>query len=112
MANTSRTGDITELTVCTKLLEKGFEVMRNVSSVGLIDIVVYSPKTKKIYLFDVKTCNPYVREDQSINFATGYLNKEQIKIGVEICFLWENNVFIKKEKEIIDILDYDVLGDT
>ena len=51
--NTNRTGDINEMLVCSKLLEYGFEVMRNVACTGLIDIVVFSNKTKKTYLFVV-----------------------------------------------------------
>jgi hypothetical protein len=106
--NTNRTGDINEMLVCSKLLEYGFEVMRNVACTGLIDIVVFSNKTKKTYLFDIKTCKPYTKEDGSIRYHTGYLTEHQEEVGIKICFFLDNKVYVKENTEIVEIIDYDV----
>ena len=46
-------GAISELTVCAWLLKQGYEVYRNVSFFGKVDIVAY--KDGEYFAFDVKT---------------------------------------------------------
>ena len=41
-----RQGDITEIKAVSLLLDKGYEVYKNVSCVGKIDIIVYRPRQK------------------------------------------------------------------
>lgn len=50
--DTNRLGDLRELLLCAKLLKNGYEVFRNVSSVGGIDIVAI--KDEEIFLIDAK----------------------------------------------------------
>ena len=106
--NTNRIGDITELKVCSKLLDEGYEVLRNVGSSGMIDIVVFSPISKTTHLIDIKTCNPYHKENGEISYCTGYLKDKQIEINIKIAFLLENKVFIKDNDEILEFRDYDL----
>jgi Holliday junction resolvase-like predicted endonuclease len=106
--NTNRIGDITELKVCSKLLEEGYEVLRNVCSSGIIDIVVFSPISKTTYLIDIKTCNPYHKENGEISYCTGSLNERQKEVNIKIAFLLENKVFIKDNDEILEFKEYDL----
>jgi Holliday junction resolvase-like predicted endonuclease len=49
-----------ELVACAWLLGEGYEVFRNVSLRGPIDIVAYAPETATTLLIDVKTyCESY-----------------------------------------------------
>ena len=51
----SRKGDITELEMSVYLWKKGWEVFRNLSSCGPIDLVIFNNKTKQHYFIDAKT---------------------------------------------------------
>ena len=51
----SRKGDITELEMSVYLWKKGWEVFRNLSSCGPIDLVMFNNKTKEHYFIDAKT---------------------------------------------------------
>ena len=53
----SRLGDITEINMCAYFMKKGWEVFRNVSSCGPIDIVIFNKETTKYYFIDAKTSN-------------------------------------------------------
>lgn len=107
--NTNRIGDISELNVCSNLLELGYEVFRNVACTGLIDVIIYSPISKKTHLLDVKTCTPYHKENGEINYTTGQLKEDQINIGVKIIFMLENKAYIKDKDQIIEFKEYDLL---
>jgi hypothetical protein len=65
MNSKAHTGACGELFVSQYFLEKGFEVLRNVSPTGPIDLVVY--KNGKLIAIDVKTTTTaYTRKDGSI----------------------------------------------
>jgi predicted nucleic acid-binding Zn ribbon protein len=51
----SRIGDISELEVTAYYLKEGYEVFRNVSSIGPADIVVWNPEDNTMHLIDIKT---------------------------------------------------------
>jgi len=53
--NPSRKGDISEMEICVKYLKEGWEVFKNVSSVGPCDIIIWNPTTKEMKLIDVKS---------------------------------------------------------
>jgi len=53
--NKKHKGALAELKASSWLLSKGFEVFRNVSPHGPVDIVALNPKTKETILIDVKT---------------------------------------------------------
>ena len=88
-----RKGDISELQVTTYYLEKGYDVFRNVSSTGIIDLVVFCPKTKNFFLCDVKTMTQYKREDDIINIHTNATTEEQRKVGIEVVALYQGKLY-------------------
>lgn len=88
-----RKGDISELQVTTHYLQKGYDVFRNVSSTGIIDLVVFCPKTKEIFLYDVKTMTKYKREDDVINIHTNATTEEQRDIGVKVVALYKGKLY-------------------
>ena len=88
-----RRGDISELQVATHYLENGYEVFRNICSTGLIDLVVVCPKTKQIFLYDVKTMTEYKRLDNVAHIYANPTSEEQRKFGVETVALYENKIY-------------------
>lgn len=50
-------GTNAELKVSSWLLEQGYEVFRNVSPFGAVDIIARHPETGELFLIDVKTKN-------------------------------------------------------
>jgi hypothetical protein len=69
----NRQGDITEIMATTLLLDKGYEVFRNASCIGKIDMIVYRPKKNDYLYLDLKT-------GSSKEVLTP--NKWQVKLGV------------------------------
>lgn len=53
--NKKHKGAVAELKACSWLLEKGYEVFRNISQHGGIDIIAIDPITNEVSFFDVKT---------------------------------------------------------
>lgn len=51
-------GAVSELKASAWLLEKGYEVFRNVSPFGPVDIIAMDPNTQDIIFVDVKTKHP------------------------------------------------------
>ena len=51
----NRQGDITEIMATSILLDKGYEVFRNASCIGKIDMIVYRPNKKDYLYLDMKT---------------------------------------------------------
>lgn len=51
-------GALSELRASAWLLEQGYEVFRNVSAHGPIDIIARHPETGELLLLDVKTKHP------------------------------------------------------
>jgi len=88
-----RKGDISELQVTTYFLKKGYDVFRNVSSTGIIDLVVFCPITKEIFLYDVKTMTKYKREDNTTNIYTNQTTEEQRQIGIEVVALHKGKIY-------------------
>jgi len=89
----NRRGDISELQVATHYLENGYEVFRNLCSTGLIDLVVICPKTKQVFLYDVKTMTEYKRKDNVAHIYANPTSEEQRKFGVETVALYENKIY-------------------
>jgi len=92
--NTKRTGDITEIKAISWLLDQGYEVFKNVSCVGPIDIITYDTKTDEVVFIDVKT-----RDFKWPSSHTPYKTDFQEEAGVVILlydpkidmFKWENS---------------------
>ena len=49
-----------ELTACAWLLSQGYEVFRNVSQHGVVDLVAIHPENGETILVDVRTINSYI----------------------------------------------------
>ena len=88
-----RRGDISELQVATHYLEKGYEVFRNMGSTGLIDLVVVCPKTKEIFLYDVKTMAVYEDKEGVTTMYANASTEEQRKLGVEVVALYKDKIY-------------------
>lgn len=87
-------GALNELAVAAWLLEQGYEVFRNVSPHGPVDIV--GMKGGEIFLFDVKGVSTLAQNDLSyLNYRT----EEQIKMGVKIIARDPCGIRIIEEKE-------------
>lgn len=64
------------------LLTQGYEVFRNTSFHGPVDLIALDTDTGKTHLFDVKTIQPYVNKDGTEKFGYGKLTREQELLGV------------------------------
>ena len=123
--STNKKGDIGELNISLYYLNKGYEVCRNVTSDGIVDLIVYKPETKETLLIDVKVaifCN--------INMADRYgwtvkaLSKHQINHGIIRAIYFEgtnicikniipprtSNLYASTLKEYLSKNDYDKLN--
>ena len=90
---TSRTGDISEYEVAIHFLKNGYEVFRNMSCTGLVDLVVICPKTKEILLYDVKTTTTYTDRDNITTIYSNAATEEQRKLGVEVVTLHKEKLY-------------------
>lgn len=73
--NPSRKGDLAEFYAVTWLWDNGFEVFKNASCTGPVDIMAYKDET--VYLFDIK--------HKESNLRWGHRRTElQKKLGVQI----------------------------
>ena len=61
---TSRKGDILEIIACGILLKDEYEVFRNISSTGLIDIIAIKDSTT--LFLDVKMLSPYLKSQAEL----------------------------------------------
>jgi Holliday junction resolvase-like predicted endonuclease len=89
MNDTNKKGDHAELLASAWLLEQGYEVFRNVSSTGPIDIVAIKPG--EILQIDVKTCT--ARIDHGVKtLGAGMLNKSAKEYDVKRLFVYAGRV--------------------
>lgn len=75
----SRIGDVIEHRAIVWLLEEGFEVFKNVSCIGPIDLMVLD-QSGSVFRVDVKKCTDASRNDDKITFHTK--TEEQKKLDV------------------------------
>lgn len=62
-------GAYSEMAACMWLLKQGYEVFRNISCTGPIDIVAWNRKTGEFFPYDVKSMASYERKDGSFGYA-------------------------------------------
>ncbi len=67
-------GACSELIACTWLLQQGYEVFRNVSPYGAIDIIACDPMSHHLVKIDVKTCTPAGKSREAL--ADSYAKKD------------------------------------
>jgi len=85
----NKKGDYSELLASAWLLKQGYEVFRNVSSVGPIDIVAVNED--ETILIDVKTCS--LRKDYDvITLGASALNKTAKGFDVKRLFVYKDHV--------------------
>lgn len=87
----SRKGDYQELLLCILLMERGYEVFRNVSCIGLVDIVAIDKSNMKTILIDSKS--PIVASDGTLKGQQQYITKEQEEKGILAMTAWNNKIF-------------------
>lgn len=78
-----RGGDIAEYKAIVWLLDKGYEVFKNVGATGDVDLVVLKDST--FTKIDVKTVR-YGRDGACFSWKS-YLSKEQLEAGVKVLFV-------------------------
>jgi len=104
--NHARIGDVVEHIVITRLLKSGWEVFKNISSVGPIDICIFNIKKNKFYYIDIKSLT---RSYKSIeHFLSGMcverLTSKQKKLGVKIAYYFEDRVYIIIDRETEQVI--------
>ena len=107
--NVKRIGDVMEHIVITRLLQSGWEVFKNISSVGSIDICILNLEKNLFYYIDIKSLNKsYKNIEHRIlgNCLVGALTSRQKKLGVKVAYYFNNKVYIivnRKTKQVICI---------
>jgi len=81
-------GALAELKATVWLLKQGYEVFRNVSQHGEVDLIALDPETKEILLIDVKTAPV---GNKKVNPAIQILEYDQI---ADTCTLRETSNWI------------------
>ena len=99
-----RKGDISEIEVCHLLLEKGYEVFRNISCVGFADIVAIHTETKEKILIDVKTPTIYTTTDGTTKFRTNKLSDAQVELGMKVACAYKGKLYIQNGNKSIERL--------
>lgn len=79
-----------ELLACAWLLSKGYEVFRNVSVTGPVDLVAIKGDEK--LLIDVKTAQRYVRLDGSVRYNFPKPSPDQIERGIKFLVAYEGAI--------------------
>ena len=106
--NHARIGDVVEHIAITRLLKSGWEVFKNISSVGPIDICIFNIKKNKFYYIDIKSLTRSYRSIE--HFLSGMcverLTSKQKKLGVKLAYYFDDRVYIiinRKTKQVICI---------
>jgi hypothetical protein len=81
-------GGRNELSACVWLLNEGYEVFRNVSQHGLVDVVAIN-REGKAFFFDIKS----VLIAKSGHFSGGKLTEAQIEMGVIALWILPDGTF-------------------
>ena len=89
-------GALSELKAVCWLLEQGYEVFRNVSPHGSIDIIARHPKTEELMFVDVKTGIKYTCKDGRVRYSHGISPSldESIKV---LSYFKEDGTFMWRE---------------
>ena len=90
--SSNRKGDLTEHKAIVWLLDQGYEVFRNVSCVGPVDIIVMSKETGKVLKIDVKTIGNWRSHPPPFEkFTTSFQKKLEV---VPLLYCQDNNIFL------------------
>ena len=106
--NAKRIGDVVEHIVIARLLQSGWEVFKNISSVGPIDICILNLEKNLFYYIDIKSLNSTYKniEHHLKGNCLGALTSRQKKLGIKIAYYFDDRVYIiinRKTKQVICI---------
>ena len=93
-----RKGDISEMELCHFLLKEGFEVFKNISCTGLIDIITFNNETNEITLYDSKTILVSTRKDGTRRIYAGKTTAKQKEVGIKVAALYEGKLYSDTDK--------------
>ena len=104
--NAKRVGDVVESLVVSRLLKSGWEVFKNVSSVGLVDMCVLNTEKNNFYYIDVKSISSSYKSVE--HFLQGGnkmgLTPAQKILGVKIAYYFEDRVYIIIDRETKQVI--------
>jgi hypothetical protein len=72
-------GSVSELEMCAHYLREGYEVFRNISPDGPIDIVIFKKETGELYLLDIKS---FVRTTSPDSYILAEENKTNLDVKI------------------------------
>jgi hypothetical protein len=106
--NAKRIGDVVEHIAIARLLQSGWEVFKNISSVGPIDICILNLEKNLFYYIDIKSLNSTYKniEHHLKGNCLGALTSRQKKLGIKIAYYFDDRVYIiinRKTKQVICI---------
>lgn len=82
-------GSHSELKACIWLQKQGFEVFKNMSSAGEIDLIIWDPKTNEMHKIDVTTAHFYQLVDgtSKVGYAR-YKKQNCISKGMRLLIVY------------------------
>jgi len=92
----NKEGDIAELQAATWLMKQGYDVFRNQSCVGPVDMIAMCPETGEVILVEVKkaTIGPERRARGVMKPRPArYLTKKQKGMGVRLLCIYDGEVY-------------------
>tara|TARA_R110001632_G_scaffold1613_1_gene7096 strand:+ start:184 stop:498 length:315 start_codon:yes stop_codon:yes gene_type:complete len=87
----SRKGDMQELLLCTLLMKRGYEVFRNVSCNGPMDIIAVNKNTMQTFYIDCKS--PIIATDGTLKNQQHLLKTHQHSAGIIPMTAWKENIY-------------------
>jgi len=88
-------GGQSELLAVCKLWQMGYEVFRNQSATGPIDIIAVDENTGLLRKFDVKTATEFLKKNGEVWVQGVKLTEKQIALGVELILVTSRgNVYV------------------
>lgn len=102
-------GSASELIATVWLLKKGYEVFRNVSPHGTVDIIAKNPRTAECIFIDVTTIMKHKRKDGSISYNyiknidnNPYINAVVVDIEANKVYWGYDKIFNSKVQPEVD----------
>ena len=80
-----------ELLLCTLLMKRGYEVFRNVSCDGPMDIIAVNKDTMQTFYIDCKS--PIVANDGTLKNQQYRLKKPQYEAGITPMTAWREKIY-------------------
>ena len=96
MHSHKRTGDITELKVCHHFLKEGYEVFKNVSCTGIVDIILFDKNSGETILLDIKTPTINEQLDGTITLRTNQTTTRQRELNIQVVCVYNKQSYMDK----------------